>query len=179
MNEKELSAELRATLDRLGSRCVYHTEVGVACWTHGLRKQADRLRIDYALELDGRLLGIEVKAPPDKCADLGRDLLQCAQYAAGYITSNRAEVPQSWIGRPFEAVFLCTRAGDADDMLLDHFRSSHRLFGPSNVGLVMRERRGLCLRLCAARFWTEWSGYHQGMLRKGIRVGNSTVSVGE
>lgn len=176
--EAELSAALKEDLARLGSRCVWVEEVWMLCWTHSVRAQADRLRIDYVIELDGRLLGIEVKAPPGKMADLGRDLLQCAQYAAGKIAANRADVPQSWIGRPLEAVFLKTKTTGAHDQMMQHFRAAHRLYGPANVGFLTKEHhKGLTFLLCAERFWTERYGYHQGMLVKNNRVGNGSFSI--
>lgn len=140
-----------------------------------MRAQADRLRIDYVVELDGRLLGVEVKGPPEHMSDLGRDLLQCAQYAAGKIAANRSDIPQSWIGRPLEAVFLKTKTTGAHDMMMQHFRSAHRLYGPANVGFVTKEHHtGLTLLLCGNRFWTERRGYNQGMLVKNVRIGNGS-----
>jgi hypothetical protein len=178
MTESEIRAELELDLHRLGDRCIWRAEVWMICWTHSLRDQADRLRIDYVAELDGRLVGIEAKAPAAKCSDLGRDLLQCVQYAAGKIGVNRAEVPNHWIGQPLAGVFLRTKSARQDPRFLEHARASHRLYGPANVGYVTREcYNGLVLRLCSERFGTERRGYHQGMLVKSHRVGNSTVRV--
>jgi len=171
--EREISARLDEALDRLGARCIWRPEVSMLCWTHSIRAQADRLRIDRVLELEGRLLGIEVKAPPAQQADLGRDLLQCAQYAVGIVAPNRAEVPATWIGRSLEAVFLATALTGCHEGIIDHWRCAHRLFGPANVGFVCRTRDdALSLRLCGERFWCERYGYHQGMLKRTARVGN-------
>lgn len=172
--ERDLVTQLHATLDRLGDRCVWRAEVWMHCWTHALRGSADRLRIDIVAELDGRLLGFEVKAPAQQAVELGRDLLQCAQYAAGAIAPNRAEVPRRWIGQSLTAVFLRTTANRSDDFMAAHYRCAPRIYGPANVGFAVRESRGLCLRLSGERFWTEWSGYHQGMLTKLARVGAGT-----
>lgn len=177
-SEAEISAQLEVDLNRLGGRCTYRKEVRMICWTHAQRSKADVLRIDYVAELEGRLLGIEVKKAPEKSADLGRYLLQAAQYSAGVISANRAEIPQTWIGKPLVAVFLRTKLTGAHERLRDHAACAPRLFGPANVGFVTRERRGLCFRLSAERFWTEWSGYHQGMLNKASRVGNGSFSTG-
>lgn len=173
ITEAVISETLKHDLDSLSDRCIWRSEVWMLCWTHSLREKADRLRIDFVAELDGRLIGIEAKAPAEHAAELGRDLLQCAQYAAGKIAANRAEVPQHWIGRPLAGVFLRTKCSRTDDWMWRHTHSAHRLYGPANVGFLVREPRGLCLRLCGERFWTEWSGWHQGMLKKASRVGNS------
>jgi len=160
--EAEISADLVSELTRLGpERCVFRPEVRMLCWTHATRSKADVLRIDFVAELEGRLIGIEVKKPPEHSSDLGRYLLQSAQYAAGVIAANVADVPQHWIGKPLVAVFLRTKLTGAHERLRDHAATAPRLFGPANVGFVTKERRGLCLRLCAERFWTEWSGYHK------------------
>lgn len=142
------------------------------CWTHSSRAKPDSLRIDFIIELEGRLLGVEVKRPPEHSSDLGRYLVQSAQYAVGVIGANTADIPQSWIGRPIEAVFIRTKLTGAHQRLREHAYAAHRLFGPANVGFLTIERRGICLRLCAERFWTEWRGYHQGMLTKVSRVGS-------
>ena len=120
----------------------------MVCWTHSLRAKADILRIDFVAELDGRLLGIEVKKPPEHSRDLGLYMVQSAQYAAGVIGANVADVPQEWIGRPLEAVFIRTKLTGAHQRLRDHTYAAHRLFGPANVGFVTRERRG-CACACA------------------------------
>ena len=183
MTEAELRQKLDAQLDRIAAqgRCKYVREVWMLCWTHSMREQADRLRIDYVVNLEGRLIGIEAKIMAGQPADLGRHLAQCAQYAAGKIAANRADVPQSWIGKPLDAVFLCTNSKDhRAPHIGDHYHASHRLFGPLNVGYVASEpRKGLVLRLAAERFWTEERGYHAGMMNKGVRVGNSTQQVRE
>jgi hypothetical protein len=162
--EAELSADLVSELTRLGERCVFHPEVWMLCWTHSLRQQADRLRIDYVAEIDGRLIGIEVKAAAEHAAELGRDLVQCAQYAAGIIAANRPEVPQHWIGKPLAGVFLRTKYNRQNDWMERHTFAAHRLYGPANVGFLVKEKRGLCLRLCGERWWTEWRGWNQGRL---------------
>lgn len=178
VTEAEISAGLQEDLVRLGDRCIWHREVWMLCWTHSKRMQADRLRIDYVIELDGRLLGIEVKAPPPHMSDLGRYLVQCSQYAAGKIGANRSDIPQSWIGRPIEGVFLRTRTTGAHDMMMQHFRAAHRLYGPANVGFVTKERHtGLTLLLCGNRFWTESRGYNQGMLIKSSQVGSQKFNL--
>lgn len=174
VTEAEISAQLRSELDRLGDRCIWRSEVWMLCWTHTTRAQADRLRIDYVAELDGRLIGIEAKAPAEHAADLGRHLLQCAQYAAGKIGANRAEVPQSWIGKPLAGVFLRTKLTRTDAWMERHAFCAHRLYGPANVGFIVREARGLCLRLSGERFWTEWRGWNQGRLTTHARVGNGS-----
>ena len=173
--EAALSAELRETFARLGARCVWRSEVWMMCWTHALREHPDRLRIDYVVELDGRLIGVEVKAQAAKSSDLGRQLVQCAQYAAGAVAVNRADVPSHWIGKPLAGVFLRTKwAEPSTPRRIDHAKAAHRLFGPANVGFVIMEPWGMCLRLCAERFWTERRGWHQGMLQKAARVGNGS-----
>ena len=108
--EAQISAELVGELTKLGERCTFRPEVRMVCWTHSLRAKADILRIDFVAELDGRLLGIEVKKPPEHSRDLGLYMVQSAQYAAGVIGANVADVPQEWIGRPLEAVFIRTEA---------------------------------------------------------------------
>lgn len=170
--EPNLCRALEADLDRLGERCLWRDQVWMLCWTHTLRGWADRLRIDYVAELDGRLVGIEVKAPAEHAAELGRDLLQCAQYSAGKIGANRAEVPQRWIGQALAGVFLRTKHSRQDDWMRQHTFAAHRLYGPANVGFLVKEERGLCLRLSGERFWTEWSGWNQGRLTTNARVGN-------
>ena len=173
--EAALSAELRETFARLGARCVWRSEVWMTCWTHALREKPDRLRIDYVVELDNRLVGVEVKAPAEHAATLGKQLLQCAQYAAGKIAPNRADIPSHWIGKPLDGVFLRTRpAAENNEWLHNHTFAAHRLYGPANVGFLVMERRGLCLVLCGNRFWTEWRGWNQGMLQKAARVGNGS-----
>lgn len=173
-DESSISAALRGQLDGLGDRCIWREEVWMLCWTHSLRRQADRLRIDYVAELDGRLIGIETKAPPEHAVDIGRYLLQCAQYASGIVAPNRQEVPQRWIGKPLAGVFLRTKLYRKDEWIMEHLRAAPRLYGPANVGFLTREKRGLCLRLSGERFWTEWRGWHQGMLNKASRVGNGS-----
>lgn len=170
--ETALSAAFANHLTRLRDRCVWRAEVWMRCWTHAACERADRLRIDYVAELDGRLVGFEIKAPAESAADLGRQLVQCSQYAAGIIAANHADVPQGWIGKPLIGVFLRTTVGRADEFMRDHLRCAPRLYGAANVGFAVFENRGLCLRLCGERFWTEWRGYHQGMLDKTSRRGN-------
>lgn len=170
--EAEISAELVADLRRLGDRCLFRPEVRMLCWTHAMKSKPDPLRIDFVAELDGRILGIEVKRAPTRASELGQYLLQASQYAVGVIAANPANVPQKWTGRPVEAVFVRTKLTRCDEFMHSHAMAAHRLFGAANVGFVTREARGLCLRLCAERFWTEWSGYHQGMLTKITRVGS-------
>ena len=172
--EAEISAQLCADLARLADRCIFRPEVWMLCWTHTIRGQPDRLRIDFVAELDGRLIGIEAKAPAQHAAELGRDLLQCAQYAAGKIGANRSEVPNTWIGKSLAGVFLRTRVSRHDEWMEKHAFAAHRLYGPANVGFLVRERRGLCLRLCGERWWTEWSGWNQGRLTTHARVGNGS-----
>jgi hypothetical protein len=170
--EAEISAELVADLHRLGDRCLFRPEVRMLCWTHARKGNPDPLRIDFIMELDGRILGIEVKRAPARASELGQYLLQASQYAVGVIAANAASVPQKWTGRPVEAVFVRTKLTRCDDFMKQHAMAAHRLFGPANVGFVTKESRGLCLRLCGERFWTQWSGYHQGMLAKITRVGS-------
>lgn len=171
--EADITAQFEADMARLGNRVILRPQVRMRCWTHAGRVGADTLQIDFVGELEGRLLGFEMKRAPDRCAVLGGYLAQASQYAAGIIGANAADrVPQAWIGKPLVAVFVRTKMTDANQHLLDHARASHRLFGPLNVGFVVRERRGICLRLCAERFWTEWSGYHGAFENKLSRVGS-------
>lgn len=172
ISEADIARDLKHELDRLGDRCVWRSEVWMLCWTHSTRKQADRLRIDFVVELEGRLIGIETKAPAKQAVELGRHLLQCAQYSAGVIAANRSDVPQRWIGKPLAGVFLRTRLQRNDAFMERHALSAHRLYGPANVGFFTVEERGICLRLSGERFWTEWSGWHQGMLTKTSRIGS-------
>lgn len=174
-SERDLVARLHAELDRLGQRCVWRQEVWMLCHTHAARKGMERLRIDVVADLDGRLIGIEAKAPPQQAVEIGRALLQCAQYAAGIIApANRDGLPRAWIEQPLTAVFLLQNQVRQDDFMARHRDAAHRLFGPANVGFLVRERYGLCLRLSAERFWTERRGYHQGMLTKLSRGGSGT-----
>jgi hypothetical protein len=175
-SEAEISAELVADLRRLSDRCLFRSEVRMLCWTHAMKGKPDPLRIDFVMELEGRILGIEVKRAPTRAAELGQYLLQASQYAVGVIAANGAEVPQKWTGRPLEAVFVRTKFTRADEYMRQHAFAAHRLFGAANVGFLTREARGLCLRLCGERFWTEWTGYHQGMLAKVTRAGSGTFS---
>ena len=177
VTEAQISTQLKLELDELGDRCVWRDEVWMVCWTHRIRDQADRLRIDFVAELDGRLIGIEAKAPAEHASDLGRHLLQCAQYAAGLIAANRSEVPQHWIGKPLSAVFLRTKVGRRDEWMEKHTFAARRLYGPANVGFLLREPRGLCLTLSGERWWTQWSGWNQGRLTTHARVGNGSRRV--
>jgi len=173
-SEAEISAWLEAELTRLTeSRCVFRREVRMLCWTHSARAQADTLRIDFVAEIEGRLIGIECKKAPSQQVDLGRYLLQSGQYANGIIGAN-THIPQQWTGRPLVAVFLRTKLTGAHEGIRNHAYCAHRLFGPANVGFLTKEKRGLCLRLSGERFWTEWSGYHQGMLNKNARIGSGS-----
>lgn len=180
MTEAEVKLALESDLDRMADRCVWRSEVWMLCWTHSLRTAPDRLRIDYVVELDQRLIGIEAKAPATHASDIGRDMLQCAQYSAGKIGVNRAEIPNRWIGQPLAGVFLRTKVERRDEYMLKHYEASHRLYGPANVGYVAKERhKGVVLWMCGNRFWSERYGYNQGMLTKLHRVGNSSVRVVE
>lgn len=180
ITEAQISAQLKQDLNRLGDRCVWRDEVWMICWTHSLREQADRLRIDFVAELDGRLIGIETKAPAEHASDLGRHLVQCSQYAAGKIAANRAEVPQHWIGKGLAAVFLRTKVGRRDEWMEKHTFAARRLYGPANVGFLLRDDpRGLCLTLSGERWWTEWRGWNQGRLTTHARVGNGSFRAGD
>lgn len=176
-SETALKEDLERRLSALGDRVEWRKEVWLLCWTHSLREQADRLRVDYVIQIDGdaRLLGIEVKAAPDKAADFGRAMLQCVQYSFGAVApATEDRIPRKWIGRPLSAVFLRTDTKALRAYVGDHARASHRLFGPANVGHLFVVSRGLEMRLCGERFWTEWSGFHQGLLNKSARRGNGS-----
>ena len=178
--EKDISLDLEERLNALQSaaRCEWHKEVRMQCYTHSLRGKPDALRIDYVAKIDGILVGFEVKKTPEKAADLGRYLLQCAQYAHGTIgasTSDRINV--EWIGQAMLAVFLVTSNHLAGDYVLTHGRAAHRLFGPANVGFFNRDcRHADCfdLRLCGGRIWSKEGGWHRGMVNKSARVGNGS-----
>lgn len=182
ITEHELSADILRRLDALvdSGRAVVAKEVRMLCFTHAGSSKPATLRIDYIVCLDGLLIGIEVKAAPDKAADLGRDLTQCAQYQAGVIgAATIGRVPPEWVGKALFATFLATTAQGCSDFLLEHFRSAHRLYGPQNVGFVIRQcRHADCfeLRLCGDRAWSKEWGWHRGLLNKSARSGNGSVT---
>ncbi len=178
--ESEVCAYIEGELSRLGDRVVWYKQVGMTCWTHSLKASSNRLRIDYVAAIDGGdPLGIEVKANLPHPADLGRALLQCAQYAHGVIaaaTSDRI-MPQ-WVGRPLKAVFLWADNDLMPSRVVDHKMMAHRLFGPANVGFASADDDGLKLDLCAERFWSEDRGYHGGAIVTGkvFRSGNGSFN---
>jgi hypothetical protein len=177
--EAEVSARLRARLDllRKQGRCEYRAEVGLSCWVHGIRNQAERLRIDYVASFDGGpLVGLEVKRCPAKAADLGRALVQCAQYAAGVVAPALvSRVPAAWVGQPLKACFLYVDQHGMSDFVLDHARAAPRLFGPANVGFAYISRwQGFLLQLAAERFWSERYGSGAMATNKLFRRGNGS-----
>ena len=178
--EREVCAYIESQFERLGSRIEWYKQVRMLCWTHTLKDEPARLRIDYVVRIDGGLpLGIEAKASLNHPADLGRGLLQCVQYAFGLIASATPErIAPELVNLPLQAVFLWAETDLMPQTVVNHREMAHRLFGPANVGFAAMENRGLELRLCAEKFWNEWSGYHGGgiVTNKVYRSGNGTFS---
>lgn len=178
MTEPELSADLLKRLEILKDcgRADFAKEVRMVCYTHASKASPVTLRIDYVVNLDGLLIGFEVKRAPEAAADLGRYLTQCAQYACGLIGAAMIDrVNPEWIGKALYAVFLVSTTSGCSDMVLSHGRAAHRLFGPQNVSFFVRQCRhddGFELRLCAERVWCKESGWHRGMVNKAGRSGN-------
>ena len=174
--EAAVCAKLEAYLDRMGERVVLYRQVRMLCFTHANRVRPANLRIDYVARIDdGPIVGIEVKAAITEAADLGRALFQCSQYAAGVIGSATCDrIAPNLVGQPLAAVLLYTDVKGMTDYVKRHGWAAHRLYGPANVGFLFNVSRGLEMRLCGERYWTEWSGWHQGMISKGYRSGNGT-----
>lgn len=175
--EADVSAALREHLDRLTSegRCIYRPEVWLGVWTHALRGQMDRLRIDYVMSLDGGpLIGIEVKRRPDSEADLGRHMRQCSQYAAGIIAVQAADrIVPAWLGQPLMAVFLRVDQRGMDEAVQQSAKAAVRLFGPSNVGFAyVTKRNGVNLNIGGDRWWCERYGYRANAMDRTVRIGN-------
>lgn len=178
-SEAEVSARVREQLERLRrlGRCEYRAEVGLSCWVHGIRATAERLRIDYVASFDGApLVGIEIKRCPEKARDLGRALVQCAQYAAGVVAPALvSRVPPAWVGRPLMACFLYVDQRGMRDGVLEHAKAAPRLFGPANVGFAyISQWQGLLLQLAAERFWSERHGAGAMATCKVSRIGNGS-----
>jgi hypothetical protein len=182
MTEAELSTDIANRLAALtdAGRAVVAKEVRMLCFTPANRVAPVTLRIDYVVCLDGLLIGIEIKKPPEHAADLGRDLTQCAQYASGVIGAATVDrVPPQWVGKALFAVFLATSAQGCTAFILEHFRAAHRLYGPQNVGFLNRQcRHDDCfeLKLCAERAWSKEWGWHRGIVRKTARTGNGSTT---
>lgn len=175
--ETELSAALRAHLERLAleGRCVFRPEVWLGVWTHSLKGQMDRLRIDYVAQMDGGpLIGLEVKRRPEQPSDLGRALVQCSQYATAIIAPQLAErIEPAWLGQPLKAVFLRVDQRGMREHIWQHAAAAVRLYGPANVGFAyVTQHNGLNLNIGGDRWWCERWGYRANAMDRTARVGN-------
>lgn len=183
--EKQLSEDLRARLEWLErqDRCTWRPEVRMVCLAHASKGAPTTLRIDYVANLDGILVGFEVKKPPETPADLGRALVQCAQYSQGIIgVATVDRVPPTWIGQSLLATFLVSDASFTSEHVQEHGHYAHRLFGPANVGFMRRtgrEPRAFELYLCAERAWSDEWGWHRGIIGKTARSGNGRIRVAD
>jgi hypothetical protein len=183
-SEKDLANDLEFRLNVLSEshRCIWRAEVRMLCYTHAARgSEPETLRIDYIAMLDGILVGFEVKRPPDRPAELGRCLWQCAQYAQGIIGAATVEkVPQDWIGKALLGVFLVSDASYCTPHTQSHGQYAHRLYGPANVGFLRRKYLDeFELFLCADRAWSKEWGWHRGLVHKSARSGNGSVKVAD
>ena len=178
LTEPQLKARLESVFAALEGRCIWRKEVRMLCWTHAGRVKADMLRIDYVLQLDdGPLVGVEVKAPLKRAAELGQSLFQATQYAAGMVAPSTPDrIVQSWVGKPLLAVFLYTQWGALDAYVVKHADAAQRLYGPANVGMLgLDPHHGLKLTLCADRLWSTTYGWNHGSIaRKNPRSGNGS-----
>lgn len=148
------------------------------CFTHAAKNLPQTLRIDYIAELDGLLIGIEVKAPPDKAVELGRDLFQCAQYAQGIIAPH-VNTPQEWVGKALWGVFFASDGRYCREYVRQHGTYAQRLYGPANVGFLNRRcRHADCFELFMSgeRAWSKEWGWHRGMIKKASRTGNGSTN---
>lgn len=181
--ERDVCASLDVEFARMSGLLTSHKEVKLLCWTHTTRGHADRLRIDYVVQIkDGPLVGLEVKAGLDQPADLGRALFQCAQYAHGVIAPNLVSViPPTLVGKPLMAVFLYVDFRASAKSVKDHALSAHRLYGPANVGFFGRKDGRFQMRLSGDRFWCERDGINKGRIatHKTNRVGNGNVQLND
>lgn len=181
--EQALSLDLEIRLGMLAEidRCEWHGQVGMLCWIRASRSAPEPLRIDYIAKIDGLLVGFEVKAPPQKASELGKDLVQCMQYVHGIIAPSKTNrIPAEWIGQSLLAVFLVSDARYCPPYVQKHGEHAHRLFGPANVGLFNRNcRHPECFELFLSgdRVWSKEWGWHRGILNRSHRVGNGSVNM--
>lgn len=181
LSEAEIGTLLDAALDRLGDRCKWRSEVRMLLWQPGRLGQAASGRIDRVLELDGQLLGIEVKGPPERAATLGEYFCQARDYACGQIApAITMRCPTMWTGQQLRAVFLAfdTTTLRGREFYAGHAIAAERLFGPASVGFVdghaLREGE-LVLRLCAGRFWSARWGYNGSLVGHRHRLGSGKL----
>lgn len=175
--ESEVSKSLVQHLDRLSDegRCVFYSEVWLNAWTHALKPNADRLRIDFVAQFDsGPPVGIEVKRRPEQPVELGKALHQCSQYAQGVIATQAADrVAPSWLGQPLKAVFLRVEQDGMRETIRQHAAAAVRLYGPANVGFAyVTQSNGLNLNIGGDRWWCERYGYRANAMDRTHRVGN-------
>jgi hypothetical protein len=181
-DERELCSRIETHLRRLEAarRCTWRKEVQMLHWSHGGDDSRRVIRIDYALELDGVLIGIEAKLAPTKSADLGRHLKQCTDYSHA-VFRGHAKIPREWVGKTPWAVFLAVEIGTENDWIAQHWNAARRLMGPFRVGFVANHAyRGLCLTLCDDNiFWSERDGFRGNAQEwnKKIRAGNGAFAM--
>lgn len=188
--EPELADRLQHIFLRLEEvgRCVWRREVRLLHW--GARGKVSTLRADFVASLDGSpLMAFEVKRAAPKAADLGRHLLQCADYARSVVAPMVAEKGvQAWVQQPIRATFLFTDPAAMRPWVREHAKHARRLFGPARVGFAFdHARRGLLLQLCDdTTFWSEfdWRGdarqhFAGGLVNQRARVGNGYVAFDE
>lgn len=176
--EDQIKSELEAHLEKLNDigRCDWRKEVRMLCWIQASRSTPSTLRIDYVAKIDGVLVGFEAKKPPERAADLGKDLVQCAQYAHGVIAAATIDrVHPEWVGQSLLGVFLVSDARYCSDYVQQHGVHAHRLFGPANVGFWSRRFDCFELHLCADRVWSKDWGWNRGIIGRNHRIGSGVV----
>lgn len=178
-DERELCTRFETHLRRLeeAGRCEWAPQVRMLHWRHAKDEQRSVVRIDYVARFDGGpLVGIEAKTSPKRCADFGRYLKQCSDYADS-IVAGSTTTPQPWVGRPLKAVFLAIEIAEHVDFIRQHYFAATRLMGPFNIGFVRRRSDGLQLYLCDENnWWSERHGYGGLALTRNTnrRIGNGS-----
>lgn len=188
--EPELVDRLKAIFGRLSDagRCTWRPEVRLLHWIRGGKTKT--LRADFVASVDGSpLLAFEVKRAAEHAADLGRHLLQCADYARCVVAPASAERDvQMWIQQPIRAAFLFTDPASMRPYVREHATAARRLFGPARVGFAFdHSRRGLLMQLCdESVFWSEWDWrggarqqFNGAVVNQKARIGNGSFSIDE